>query len=360
MKTKYLSILIGVLLTVSFLVGCAAPTAAPVQPAENTESKPLRVLLIGNSRFGDLGPMDDYARGLDQCAQKYGYEIKKLESVQPERNEEDVRAMVKEGYDLIITTFPGMSEATKVVAIDNPNQKFFAIYQFINAGEEKIPNIWSSEFRGFEAGYMMGAFAAKMTESKKIGFVAGQPSESINSDINGFMQGVQATCPECSVEVGFANNWEDPALGKEIASAMISRGVDFIQTEASKTQLGVIEAAKEAGILISGDNGDNYDLYKEGFVSWLGWSFSRSVEVACDYLNEGTLPLGQHTYMNLQNGGVYVNWDDVTRFVNDNPKYADRVNTAMKFAQDIEAKIGSGEIKPIYNIDTPKGLEPGS
>jgi basic membrane protein A len=349
-----LSLVVAALLAAC--AGQATPQASTDQPAAST---PRRVVLIGNSRFGDLGPMDDYARGLDQCQSRFGFEIKKLESIAPERNEEDVRAMVKEGYDLVITTFPGMTEPTIAVARDNPDQKFLAIYQFVNAGEEKLPNVWSTEYRGYEAGYVMGTFAASMTQAKKIGFIAGAPSESINSDINGFLQGVKATCPDCAVEVGFAGNWDDPALGKELALAMIGRGVDFIQTEASKTQLGAIEAAKSEGVLISGDNGDNYDLYKEGFVSWIGWSFARNVELACEQLQAGTLPLGEHTYMNLKNGGVFVRWEDVERFATDNPTHAERVRAAAKVAQEAQGKVASGAIVPVYDIQTPQSMAPG-
>lgn len=314
------------------------------------------VVLIGNQRFGDLGPMDDMARGLDRCESEHGVAVKKLESISPGRFEEDIRAMAQEGYDLVMTTFPPMTAPTVTVSLDYPEVSFLAIYQFANAGDENFSNVWSTEFRGHEANYVLGALAGQMSTSKRIGYISGTEEPSINGDMNGFIQGVAETCADCSVEFAFAGSWEDPAAGKEIANAMISRGVDYIQTEAAATQIGAIEAAKEGGILIAGDNGDNFDLHTGGFVTWVAASFANNVALGCELLAAGALPVGQHTHMNLANGGVVVPWDPISRFAEANPDRAEQTNAAKAFAQDIEAKIIAGEIEVIYNPDTPKAL----
>ena len=56
--------------------------------------------------------------------------------------EEEIRAMAKEGYDLILTTFSPMTEATKAVAADYPDVKFAAIFQNINVDGETYANVW--------------------------------------------------------------------------------------------------------------------------------------------------------------------------------------------------------------------------
>ncbi len=334
----------------------ALVTALFVSPIGVALAADKSVVLIGNQRFGDLGPMDDMARGLDRCESEHGVAVKKLESISPGRFEEDIRAMAQEGYDLVMTTFPPMTAPTVTVSLDYPEVSFLAIYQFANAGEENFSNVWSTEFRGHEANYVLGALAGQMSTSKRIGYISGTEEPSINGDMNGFIQGVAETCADCSVEFAFAGSWEDPAAGKEIANAMISRGVDYIQTEAAATQIGAIEAAKEGGILIAGDNGDNFDLHTGGFVTWVAASFANNVALGCELLAAGELPVGQHTHMNLANGGVVVPWDPISRFAEANPDRAEQTNAAKAFAQDIEAKIIAGEIEVIYNPDTPKAL----
>jgi basic membrane protein A len=338
----------------TMMVALAATLLASPIGAAFAEDK--SVVLIGNQRFGDLGPMDDMARGLARCESEHGVKVKKLESISPGRFEEDIRAMAQEGYDLVMTTFPPMTEPTVTVAQDYPDVNFLAIYQFANAGEGKFANVWSTEFRGHEANYVLGALAGRMSSSKKVGYIAGTEEPSINGDINGFIQGVAETCAECAVEFAFAGSWEDPAAGKEIATAMISRGVDYIQTEAAATQIGAIEAAKEGGILIAGDNGDNFELHKQGFVTWVAASFANNVALGCELLVAGKLPTGQHTHMNLANGGVIVPWEPVARFAAENADRAAQTNDAMAFAKEVEAKIIGGEIAVTYTPDTPKAL----
>src|SRR5205814_2429846 len=96
------------------------------------------------------------------------------------------------------------------------------------------------------------------------------------------------------------------AKGKEIALAMISRGVDFIQTTAAQTQLGVIDAAKSAKIYFSGDVGDNFASYPQGFVGYLGAGFGANIVQGCKFYKEKKLATGQHTVLSLANGGAYI------------------------------------------------------
>ena len=108
------------------------------------QDAPKKVMLIGDQRFGDQGPMDAFAAGLDKCATDFGFEVSKLESIDPAGYEDDIRAVASEGYDLILTTFPPMTPAQITVAKEFPDQKFRAIYQFINlkkGNTEILPNV---------------------------------------------------------------------------------------------------------------------------------------------------------------------------------------------------------------------------
>lgn len=108
----------------------------------------MRVVLIGNQKFGDNGPMDDMAAAGERAAAELGVEFKKIES-SPASFEEDIRSMSQEGYDLVITTFGYMSDATKLVAQEFPDTKYAAIFQEINTPEEPpVANLWDAVFRG--------------------------------------------------------------------------------------------------------------------------------------------------------------------------------------------------------------------
>ena len=64
--------------------------------------------------------------------------------------------------DLVVTTFPYMSDATKLVAAEYPDVKYAAVFQFINDENTSIPNIWDTEFHGEQAFYINGYIAGSL------------------------------------------------------------------------------------------------------------------------------------------------------------------------------------------------------
>lgn len=362
MKYVVCVVLIALLLVSA---GCAKKTEVvnevSQQPASSTaataavpEKKKPRVALIVNQRFGDKGPIDDMGVGADTAIKLYDVEIKRLESPEPAAYEEDVRAIAKEGYDLIITTFPAMSDATKSVAKDYPDTKFAAIYQFINiGGQEKKKNIWDTEYHGETAFYILGALSTKLTKSHKLGIVIGEESPTANAEGNGFMKGVKDNCADCTVDSAFVGSYEDPAKAKEIAKAMISKGIDVLQTDTGRSQLGIIEAAKEAGVLVSGDVADNYEMYKGGFFGFVGISFGQNVVEAVKQLVEGKFPGGEHGIMSVENKGYFVPYDALERFGSANSNYSQGMKEGIELAKTIEKNAASGSLKIEFDTNTP-------
>ncbi len=78
--------------------------------------------------------------------------------------------------------------------------------------------------------------------------------------------------------------------------------------------------------------------------------------MACEDYLAGEFQGGQHTYMNMANGGAAFMWDKVDRFIEANPEKADQVKEAYLFARDIEKQIIEGKIKVEFNTDTPKSI----
>ncbi|MBS4208208.1 BMP family ABC transporter substrate-binding protein [Bacillus sp. FJAT-50079] len=353
-KRLFLPMILVILLLIS--AGCGNKTNNSGTKASNTsesDNENPKVALVVNQRFGDKGPTDDMGIGADKAAEDFGIDIKKLESDNPAAHEEDLRAMAREGYDLIITSFPPMSEATKVVAEEYPDTNFAAIFQFINVDGEKYDNVWDTEFHGETAFYMLGALASQLSETKKVGIIIGDEEPTPNAEGNGFMRGVKDSCSECSVEFAYVGSYEDPAKAKEIAAAMINKGVDVIQANAGKSQLGIIEAAKEAGILVSGDVADNYEMYKDGFYGYAGISFGQNVYEAVNLLIDGKFPAGEHGIMDITNNGYYLPHDAFERFANESTGHTEKMKEAITLVKDLEAKMKSGEISVEFDTQTP-------
>lgn len=351
MKKKVLAVLLISALVVSMVAGCGGKSDADANKEDDGANK-YKVALVVNQKFGDKASMDDLAKGADKAAEDFGVEIKKLESAEASKYEEDVRAMAEAGYDMIVTTYPYMTDATKLVSKEYPDTKFSAIFQTVNQGDEKFENVWDTEFHGESAFYLGGYIAGKLTKSNHVGFVVGGEEPTPNAEGNGFMMGVLAANPDATVEFSYVGSYEDPAKAKEITSAMISQGCDVIQTDSGSSNAGVVEACKDAGILCAGEITDYYDTY-EGFYGIEGIGFGDTVYKAVDMMIDDEFTGGEHGIRDLTNGGYFMDWDAFNRFADNNKEFGEVMKTAIAEAQELEEQITSGSLEIPFDTEVP-------
>lgn len=328
--------------------GTAADEAGKDAAAETEGGGGKRVALVVNQRFGDQSSVDIIASGVDKAAEEFGLEVKKLESTSTASHEDDIRSLAREGYDLIITTFPQMSEATLSVAKEYPDIKFAAIYQYINAEEKEADNVWSSEYHGEEYFYVMGALGAYVSQTGHIGYVNAAESPSANASINALMLGALSVNPDIDVSFTYVGSFEDPAAGKEVALSMADGGVDYIVGDAAKTSIGCIEGAKEAGIAISTDTNFDYayELYPDGYFASTGLGFDENAYMACKMLAEDSFTGGIMSPLGLKEGIYYIGYDALEKFSANGSEWGNvfKDKDAIAFVKELEGKIVSGEI----------------
>lgn len=322
----------------------AATTAAA---SSDSSGKSLKVALVVNQPFGDNGAMDDLAAGAEKASKEFGVQVTKLES-DTATFEDDIRAMAQQGYNLIITTFGYMTDATKAVAQEYPDTMFCAVYQTINDGTTTYKNVWDVEFHGEQAFYIAGYMAGLYTKSNKVAIQVGGEEPTPNAEANGFMSGVYASNTNATCEFAYAGGYGDPATAKEKAKAMIADGCDFIQNDSGASNAGVVEAAQEAKIFTAGEITDYYDTYK-GFLGIIGIGFGNVAYEAIKDLVNNQYPGGEHSIYGLAEGGYYMNWDSYQRFADANPDFAD----VLAKGKEIEKKIEAKEITVEYNTDSP-------
>lgn len=351
MKKRVLAMLLAATMVVGMLAGCGSKKEEASEGGDAGKEK-IKVALVVNQKFGDKASMDDLAKGADQAAKDFGVEIKKLESAEASKYEEDVRAMSKAGYDLIVTTFGYMTDATKLVSQEYPDTKYAAVFQSINNGDEKFDNIWDTEFHGEGAFYLGGYIAGKLTKTNHVGFVVGCEEPTPNAEGNGFMLGVKAANPDATVEFSYVGSYEDPAKAKEVTSAMISKGCDVIQTDSGASNAGVVEACKDAGILCAGEISDYYDTY-DGFIGIEGIGFGDTAYKAIEMMLNDEYPGGEHGIRDLTNGGYFMDWDSFNRFADGSEEYGDTMKAAIEEAQELEKQIIDGTLEIPFDTEVP-------
>src|SRR6185436_16432849 len=124
------------------------------------------------------------------------------------------------------------------------------------------PNLAALKFREEQGSFLVGAIAALVSKTRKVGFVGGMDIPLIHKFEAGFRAGVKQVCPDCRVTAQYAGvtpeAFRNPGRGKELALSQYNQGVDVIFHASGSTGLGVFEAARATGKLAIGVDADQY------------------------------------------------------------------------------------------------------
>ena len=156
-----------------------------------------------------------------------------------------IRQLAASGHDLIFTTSFGFMDPTLKVA------KMFPKVKFEHAtGFKRADNVSTYSGRFYEGRHVIGKIAAKMTKSKKIGYIASFPIPEVIRGINAVTLAARAIDPEIEVQVVWVNTWYDPGKEADAAKALIAQGADVIMQHTDSP--AALQAAENAGALAFG------------------------------------------------------------------------------------------------------------
>ena len=209
-----------------------------------------------------------------------------------------------ESNDVVVAVGWEFWDALTEYAPQLPDTKFI----FVDNGLDGVgDNLLSITYAQNEGSFLVGYIAGKLTQTNKIGAVGGEDSETINDFIVGYRAGAEYANPDVEVQTQYANTYEDPAKGKELALVLYDNGCDIIFQVASRTGEGVFEAAAERGMYAIGVDGDqkyiNPDVIICSMVKEVGLSIQQTVTAL---LNDGTWEGGQIWVADMATGLVDV------------------------------------------------------
>ena len=151
-----------------------------------------------------------------------------------------LRELAQQGNKLIFTTSFGYMNPTLKVARQFPDVTFIH-----STGYKTAPNVGVTNSRFYEARYLAGIVAGKMTESNIIGYVGAFPIPEVLQGINAFTRGIRSVNPDAEVRVIWANSWYDPGKERDAALALLGQGADIITHHTDST--ATVQAAEERG-----------------------------------------------------------------------------------------------------------------
>ena len=216
---------------------------------------------------GDKSFNDGAYLGGQRAEKELGARVRFIEPGDGSDREAGLRLLAAEGMDVVIGIGFIFTDDLTQLARDYPNTSFAGIDFAVATDAEgnpiaPPPNLAALKFREEEGSFLVGALAALVSRTKKVGFVGGMDSPLIQKFEVGYRAGVKQVCPSCTVLVGYAGvtpeAFRNPGKGKELALSQYGQGADIIYHASGSTGLGVFEAARVTGKLAIGVDADQY------------------------------------------------------------------------------------------------------
>src|SRR5438132_13715669 len=172
------------------LAACLAVVAALFSPRSFAQAPaPLKVAFVYVSPIGEAGWTYQHDLGRRAMEKALGDKVKAtvVESVAEGPDAERVmRDLAAQGHGLVFATSFGYLEPALRVAADFPGVKFEHA-----GGYKTARNLNTYNARYYEARYLAGVLAGRMSKSGIAGYVAGFPVPEVIQGINAFALGMR-------------------------------------------------------------------------------------------------------------------------------------------------------------------------
>jgi basic membrane lipoprotein Med (substrate-binding protein (PBP1-ABC) superfamily) len=284
-------------------------TAVP-EPEAMAEPEPLRVALIVGQTVNDLGFSLSMYQSLLALQEEMGEE--NFEVALSDNTGPDVlpalRDYASQGFDIVIAHSGIYGSAVKQIAAEFPDVSFAWGPSTDNFQQAGITNVSAYRARVEDGGYVMGAMAAVMTETKIIGVCGPIEASDAVKYINAFKMGVEDTDPSVTVNVIYTGSFSDSALSAAAAETLIAGGADILTGIAAS--LPCMNAAQEKGLLYFGVQGDWTELGPETVPATLAYDWSPVINDLVSTYQAGVAG-GKVYHTSMQNGGLVLIYSDI-------------------------------------------------
>jgi basic membrane protein A len=290
--SKKFYLVLALVMVAALLVPACAPATADCASAD--------VFCVG--LVTDVGKIDDKSfnqstwEGVQQAKEDgVADQVQYIETTDSKDYGKNIATFADENYDVIVTVGFALGEATNAAAAQYPDVNFIGVDQFVEWPFDDDPSNDLANFAGLNfpednAGFLVGALAAMMSESGQIGSVCGTDAvPPVWRFGEGYRAGAAYIDPAVEVfvvyhnDVGFDKTFTDPEWGAATANSMIDQGADVIFGAGGKTGNGAVTAAAQRGVYGIGVDTDQYYTLPE--------AAPRMLSSAMKLLNSGTLEL---------------------------------------------------------------------
>jgi basic membrane protein A len=261
MRSRRIAVAVAAAVLLALLPAACARKAE--SPATSGAGRPVVGLVFDVGGRGDKSFNDQAYAGLERAQQELGIRFATMETGEGADREAAMRQLAAGDAEIIFGVGFLFTDDIRKLATEFPDKKFACVDYTVNPGDTLPPNLVALKFKEEEGSFLVGALAASLTKTGKVGFVGGMQIPLIKKFEAGYVAGVRAVSPRTEVLIKYAgttgNAFKDPTKGKELGLAEYNQGADIIYHASGSTGLGVFEAAVEKGKLAIGVDSDQYD-----------------------------------------------------------------------------------------------------
>jgi len=235
--------------------------------------------------------------GAERWKRETGGRYLEFEVAQSAQREQAARRFAERSAAPVVAIGYPQAAAIAAVAKDFPKTPFAIIDAVVD-----LPNVQSFVYREHEGSFLVGMLAALASKSGKVGFVGGMDIPLVRRFLCGYEQGARHANPRVQVLSAMTGTtpaaWTDPERGAELTRAQVAQGVDVVFAAAGTTGLGIMQAAKDSGILAIGVDSNQNHLHPGTMLT----SMVKRVDLAVGQAFRGVKP--GVTSLGLKEGGV--------------------------------------------------------
>lgn len=337
MKRGIALILALVFVFAVLLTGCTS------EETSLDEGSNLKVGLVLAGGLGDRSFYDSAYEGVEMAKEELGIEYKVYECRNDPSLYSDQLVQASEYADIVAIVGHEFFDLSQKIPSEFPDVH----YIYVDNAIEGIDNLITISYMENEGSFLAGALAAMLTtetsiegidEEKIIGMVGGLDIPVIRNFYVGYEAGAKYIDPEIDVRVIYAGDFEDPAKGKEAATALYAGGADIVFHAAGKTGEGVFEAAEELGKYAIGVDADQRYINPDHIVASMIKKVGQSIYDTIIAIQNDQIEKGKVIFYGLDKDGVGLGFG-----TEDMPQFATEEMKAK--IEEIKAKIIKGEIE---------------
>ncbi|WP_194843423.1 BMP family ABC transporter substrate-binding protein [Paenibacillus sp. B01] len=254
-----------------------------------------RVAFVYIGPPGDGGWTYEHDKGRQYMEEQTGLKADTVENVPESADAERIITELAQNHDIVFTTSFGYMDYTLNVA-----KKFPKVIFEHTAGYKTNDNMSTFFGKNFEASYLSGIAAGKLTKNNQIGYVGAFPIPEVIYNINAFALGAQSVNPDAKVSVVWSNTWFDPTTERQAAVSLLDKGADVLM--AYQDSPATIQAAAERGAFAGGNDSDMSRFAPDTYMTNPVWNWGPYYTMVVKSVMEGTWKSQQ--YMGSMQDGM--------------------------------------------------------